>query len=328
MQKQYYEQPYRRPRTTQTRNTRKRQNASKSPMYFFIMAKIITVTICTAVAIIAFFIFWQPETSEAAYYPTLAAAPAPQPTIPASQPIAHPSGPSLTSTSRTTLTDTGYLKLVNRNLAVNRSTDYSQMVSAWPTVPVRATDITLHQTALNAIAALLESAHAPFFVTSGYRDATRQHELYESAVNRAYVLPPGHSEHQLGLAADILVMDIPMGQMSGTPEALWLAENAWRYGLILRYPYGTEHITGVAYEPWHFRYVGRIHAWYMTANNMVLEEYLEYLQNNNGFNVILDGVNYYVMYQQPENGRLYVPTYLPFNMSTSNKGGYIITAWR
>jgi len=237
----------------------------------------------------------------------------------------------LTSTFRSILTDTGYLKLVNRDFAKSQPINYAYIVDAWPMVPVRATYITVHQTALNAIAALFEDGQhiAEFFITSGYRNVARQAEIYANAVDRMYVMPPGHSEHNLGLAADILAPGIPMNsaQMSGTPEAVWLAENAWRHGLVLRYPYGTTHITQVAYEPWHFRYVGRIHAWYMTTMGMVLEEYLEYLEANGGFAATLNGVTYYVMYQQPADGRLYVPRYLPFTVSASNRGGYVITAW-
>jgi len=232
----------------------------------------------------------------------------------------------LVPTPRVQLRDTGYLKLVNRYYYITSPMDYSNIVYAWPTVAVRATDITVHQTLLNAVSALFATAEGrgPFFVTSGYRSVARQAEIYENAVDRMYVLPPGHSEHNLGLAADILVTDVPMSQMSGTPEAIWLAQNAWRYGLVLRYPYGTTHITGVAYEPWHFRYVGRVHAWYMTTRSMVLEEYLEFLEESGGFAVELEGVEYHVIYQQ-DGESIYVPETLPFTLSKSNRGGYVVT---
>ncbi|MCL2286156.1 MAG: M15 family metallopeptidase [Firmicutes bacterium] len=229
------------------------------------------------------------------------------------------------------LMDTWYLKLVNRDLAMSRPIDYAYIVYAWPTVPVRATEITVHYTLLNAISGLFEDGRdvAEFFVTSGYRNVARQAQIYENAVDRMYVMPPGHSEHNLGLAADILApgLTLSSAEMSGTPEAVWLAENAWRHGMVLRYPYGTTHITGVAYEPWHFRYVGRVHAWYMTMYGMVLEEYLEYLAGREELTVQLDGVTYHIWYQYPVNGQLYVPQDLPFNVSSSNRGGYVITAW-
>jgi D-alanyl-D-alanine carboxypeptidase len=238
-------------------------------------------------------------------------------------------GVPLVLTPLALLTDTSYLKLVNREFAVN-ATDYSKIVDAWPTVPVRATDIQIHQTVLGALAALFAEAPAElraFFVTSGYRNFAHQAQIYENAVDRMYVMPPGHSEHQLGLGVDILATDITMPQMSGTPEALWLAENAWRHGMILRYPYGTTHITDVAYEPWHFRYVGLIHAWYMTRNNLVLEEHLDFLEERQEIIETFDGVTYYIMYKWPTDGYLPVPKDLQFNISASNRGGYIITAW-
>lgn len=91
-------------------------------------------------------------------------------------------------------------------------------------------------------------------VTSGYRSAAEQQAVFQNRaskqglnVARATVAPVGHSEHQTGLAVDI----------AGTIRAYdWLAANSWQYGFILRYPKGKEAITGYAYEPWHFRYVG------------------------------------------------------------------------
>ncbi len=70
---------------------------------------------------------------------------------------------------------------------------------------------------------------------------------------------PGHSEHQTGLSADIMPADGRCGVQecfAETPQGIWLAENAWRFGYHLRYPQGMTHITGYAFEPWHYRYVG------------------------------------------------------------------------
>ena len=286
------------------------------------MKKTFLAIFCIALA--AFFYLQRQDGSEAIYTPVVTLA-----TQEPEQTQEYKPAIPLILASLDALQDTGYLKLVNREISINRPTDYMYIVSAWPTVPVRITDITLHKTALNAISSMFYEAKeiGSFFISSGHRSESLQRELYETAINRAYVLPPGHSEHQLGLAADILVIGMPMGQMSGTAEANWLAENAWRHGLILRYPYGTSHITGVAYEPWHFRYVGRIHAWYMTYNRMVLEEYLQHLEKAGGFSFLLNGIKYHVMYQQPTSGQIYVPQDLPFNISASNRGGYVITSW-
>jgi len=232
------------------------------------------------------------------------------------------------------LNDTGYLKLVNRTFAMDREMDYSLLLFAAPTVAARADYITMHRTLLNAVANLFADAVdvpgiGPFFVSSGYRDVARQAEIYNNAYDTLYVMPPGHSEHNLGLAVDISIEGVPMTshEMSGHPSAIWLRDNAWRHGLILRYPQGMTHITEVAYEPWHFRYVGRIHAWYMAVNDLVLEEYLEQLANRGSIVVPLDGRTYHIFYHRTQAGNLPVPLDMEFTISRSNRGGFVVTTW-
>ena len=87
-----------------------------------------------------------------------------------------------------------------------------------------------------------------------------------------WIALPGTSEHTAGLAVDFNWIDVRFSQ---TPEFAWLVNNAAHFGFILRYPYGTEHITHIAYEPWHFRYVGVNHAKSMAELGVAtLEEYL------------------------------------------------------
>lgn len=88
---------------------------------------------------------------------------------------------------------------------------------------------------------------------------------------RTFVAEPGTSEHELGIAVDINAAG------DGSDEAVyaWLAENAHRYGFILRYPAGKEDITGIDYEPWHYRYVGPEAAEEIFRLGITLEEYLE-----------------------------------------------------
>lgn len=92
-----------------------------------------------------------------------------------------------------------------------------------------------------------------------------------------YVAEPGTSEHALGLAMDLtsnVYVDLDE-QQENTPEAKWLKENCHKYGFILRYPPNTSDITGIAYEPWHYRYVGIEDAAKITELGITLEEYLE-----------------------------------------------------
>ena len=88
---------------------------------------------------------------------------------------------------------------------------------------------------------------------------------------------PGCSEHQLGLAVDILEQDseLPPERQEDTETLRWLRENAWRYGFILRYPADKTAVTGIEYRPWHFRYVGREVAEQISHLGITLEEYLE-----------------------------------------------------
>lgn len=122
---------------------------------------------------------------------------------------------------------------------------------------------------------------------SGYRSYERQKNIYTSNVavkgemyTSLYSAKPGQSEHQTGLAMDISSPSVQSAlttDVENTPEGRWLRENAAAYGFILRYPAGKEHITGYAYEPWHFRYVGKNLAAYLKKEGLALEEYYQLL---------------------------------------------------
>lgn len=80
----------------------------------------------------------------------------------------------------------------------------------------------------------------------------------------------GHSEHQTGLAVDINDLET---SFETTPEGMWLKDNSWKYGYILRYPKGKEWITGYDYEPWHFRYLGISLAKLVCESELTYDEY-------------------------------------------------------
>lgn len=130
-------------------------------------------------------------------------------------------------------------------------------------------------------------------ICSPYRDQAYQEKLFARKIKlymsrglsymEAYqlgsqaVTVPGASEHQIGLALDIVTLshqslDEAFGE---TPGGIWLAENSYKYGFILRYPKGKEYITGIEYEPWHFRYVGVEAATVITEQGITLEEFWE-----------------------------------------------------
>ena len=119
---------------------------------------------------------------------------------------------------------------------------------------------------------------------SAYRSYDTQNGLYnyykqEHGLTWAdkWSARPGHSEHQTGLALDVGVKDIySLGKFEFSKEFVWMKENSYRYGFILRYPEGKEYITGYGYEPWHYRYVGLEAATYIYQNDITFEEYYAY----------------------------------------------------
>ena len=150
--------------------------------------------------------------------------------------------------------------------------------------------------AVEPLRALLQAgreAGLDLVVTSGWRSWAYQEQLFEDKVERVMaetgleraeaeeiaadeVACPGTSEHQLGLAVDIISNahpDLDEG-WAETEEAKWLREHCAEYGFILRYPPDKSDITGIVWEPWHFRYVGEEAAVYIMENDLCLEEYL------------------------------------------------------
>lgn len=136
---------------------------------------------------------------------------------------------------------------------------------------------------------------------SAYRSIERQEQVFgdsmkdrvKSGMNywEAYeetalnVALPGTSEHALGLALDLISNQYSEldERQEDTQEAKWLAENCYKYGFILRYPPEKTNITGIIYEPWHYRYVGEEHAAKIMKSGITLEEYLqEYDQTEEG----------------------------------------------
>ena len=103
--------------------------------------------------------------------------------------------------------------------------------------------------------------------------------LYQEAVEEAKLITafPGSSEHQLGLAVDIVdsAYQLLDDAQADTPVQQWLMAHAWEYGFVLRYPREKEDVTGIVWEPWHYRYVGKEAAEEMTAQQLCLEEYLD-----------------------------------------------------
>ncbi len=184
-----------------------------------------------------------------------------------------------------------------------READLLTLVNPWNSLdknyyPILACYTEKHQLdrrAINDFVALIEecrSAGNEPYVCSAYRSCEKQHELFEikvfhlkeagmddslaRTVAAREIAPPGTSEHQLGLAVDIIdvnYVNLDEAQ-ADTPTQRWLAENSWRYGFILRYPEDKSEITGIIFEPWHYRYVGKNAAKSIYESGLCLEEWL------------------------------------------------------
>ncbi|QOX61879.1 M15 family metallopeptidase [Anoxybacterium hadale] len=136
------------------------------------------------------------------------------------------------------------------------------------------------------------------YICSSYRTNEKQTTLYNNQVNQyrkrgyseadaaaeagKWVAIPGTSEHQIGLAVDIVAKSYQVldKKQESTAEQRWLMENCHKYGFILRYPSEKSEITGIGYEPWHYRYVGKDAAAAIMKEGKCLEEYLDGLSSS------------------------------------------------
>lgn len=224
--------------------------------------------------------------------------------------------------------DNGFLQLVNQEYPVNHFKS-GEIVSAFHVIPVSTSELKLEKRALDGITSLIKNAKShgvnDLFVYSGYRTYEKQLKLYNEAVDKSYVQKPNHSEHQTGLAVDIGVTGVKAKQFGDYFAGGWVFENAWKEGFIMRYPNDKVNITGISYEPWHFRYVGLPHAYICTKNNLCFEEYIRILKEKRELEVTIDGICYYVFYKYEKNGTIKVPKNYEYEISSDNTGGYIIT---
>lgn len=142
-----------------------------------------------------------------------------------------------------------------------------------------------------------EAAGMQMLICSAYRSYEKQRETFDDTMlewmyqgyspldaydeTKKSVAVPGTSEHAAGLALDItsaLYTELDERQAE-TEEAKWLEENCWKYGFILRYPPEKASVTGIIYEPWHYRYVGKEAAKEITEQGITLEEYVNFSEN-------------------------------------------------
>ena len=185
------------------------------------------------------------------------------------------------------------LILVNANNLLPTSNSPSVKVIADGNSELNPYSLSFDARAVDQLDKLLQDAKddgVNLFVISAFRAMSKQISLYDAEVARQKaahpeysdeeakaaagknVAIPGTSEHQLGLAVDFNSVET---SFESTKEFRWLKENAEKYGFVNRYPKDKTEITGINYEPWHYRYVGIEHAKAMNEKGVCLEEYVK-----------------------------------------------------
>lgn len=230
--------------------------------------------------------------------------------------------------------------MVNKSNPISRDYVPSNLVEISGYIP-STREIYLREEALLALLTMYNDILAnglDMVAVSGYRDYDYQSSLNEAEIKKqksiysdenqaisvanAVVTPPGTSEHQLGLAIDVSDNGTLTEAFGDTDVGKWLDKYANRYGFILRYEKDKTDITGITYEPWHFRYVGQVHAEYMYQKDLSFEEYMKRLKTKKMITVTLhNNLNYSVVYSKTDN----VSSQNLIDISSDNDGGFIIT---
>lgn len=197
-----------------------------------------------------------------------------------------------------------YLILVNASHALSQNDTPKDLIDVVNTRKDGRDAQKMRKVAAKALEALYIEAHAqgvmradtpsgyPLSVTSAYRSYATQNYLFTTytqnemnknpaltkaqaeAIVETYSCRPGTSEHQTGLCCDMHTLSGADVSFRNDPAFVWLADNAWKFGFILRFPEDKTDVTGISYEPWHFRYVGRYHAYKIHEGGLCLEEYV------------------------------------------------------
>ena len=176
---------------------------------------------------------------------------------------------------------------------------------------------------------------------SGWRSKTEQEALYAGALaghgpdyTRKFVALPGHSEHETGLAIDLAqnsnAIDFICPDFPDTGVCRAFRRAAAAFGFVERYPKGKEPCTGIAHEPWHFRYVGRPHAALMAEYGWCLEEYIGAVKSYpfGGRPLVLRGCQVaYLPLGAGGRTSFTLPDGTDYALSGNNADGFLLTTW-
>jgi len=234
-------------------------------------------------------------------------------------------------------------------ILVNRDHPYREESSYKVLIPVDATNnsVLLERRVASVYNKLMSelNARSRLTVVSGWRSQREQEQIYSESLlengadfTAKYVALPGHSEHQTGLAVDLALsqpdIDFMRPYFPYTGVCGAFREMAGRFGFIERYPEGKENITGIAYEPWHFRYVGVPHAMIMEQMGETLEEYhariRQYPYGRDSLRYDFGSLQIEVSYlpADKEIVTFDIDGDTPYTVSGNNMDGFVVTVWR
>ena len=178
-------------------------------------------------------------------------------------------------------------------------------------------------------------------IYGSYRTTEFQQQLYEEDLamtgseDSTRVAKPGFSEHETGYAFDLT--ETVTGDYQGTGDYAWINANCYKYGFIERYKEDKTDLTKIQPEPWHFRYVGKPHAYYMLKNNLCLEEYItlisQFVYGEHHMEFTDDeGKNYEIYYVPADmssgSTNVPVPAGKKYDISGNNVDGFIVTLYK
>ena len=242
----------------------------------------------------------------------------------------------------------GSLILVNRAHGIRGAASEPKLVRVSEGGSTGEPEIYLEAKAARAFQKLLQAVCGGKGIVSvsGYRPGQEQRQIYADSLREngaefteKFVALPGHSEHESGYAIDVglekedidfIRPDFPYEGICQT-----FRKTAPLYGFVERYPRGRETVTGIAHEPWHFRYVGYPHARVMAERGLTLEEYHDFLRRETCEAHPLefetpeqDFAIYFVPAGKDGKTNIHLPGELPVQVLGNNADGFVVTVWR
>lgn len=238
----------------------------------------------------------------------------------------------------------GNLILINSQHPLHHEPDANSLVS----FPSESDSVRISRAACPSLIRLMNAVDGwqSISVCSGWRSGAEQESIYQSALagqgeafTAKFVAKPGQSEHQTGLAVDLGInapeKDAVCPEFPDSGVCRALRQKAPLFGWIERYPAGKERITGIAHEPWHFRYVGFPHAAIIAQRSFALEEYLEYIRQfpfgGEPLEFVLNQGSIYVSFIPAKKNAptlVEIDPRFPYSVSGNHVDGLLLTEWR